>query len=147
VTLDELNETALIDILTKPKNALLKQYSALLSVDGIELEVTKEALHAIAQKALARKTGARGLRSIMEEVLLESMYDLSDHTNVEKIVIEEGAVTKGEKPSFVFKKEEIKDDKEITDLKGLKSEKKGSNKKAAAQAKGPIEKKHKKNRV
>src|SRR6266853_1344547 len=82
-TLDELDEAALIQILTEPKNALLKQYQRMFSMEGVELEVRAEALKAVAFKALARRTGARGLRSILENVLLEIMYDLPSLSNVE----------------------------------------------------------------
>ena len=74
--LEELDEKALINILTEPKNAIIKQYQALFKMEGVELRFTKDALTAIAQKAISRKTGARGLRSIVENMLLDTMYDL-----------------------------------------------------------------------
>lgn len=93
-TLSELNETALIQILVEPKNALVKQYCKLFSMEGgVELEFRKQALAAIARKALARKTGARGLRSVLEETLLDIMYDLPSIENVSKVVIESGSAT------------------------------------------------------
>jgi ATP-dependent Clp protease ATP-binding subunit ClpX len=87
-TLNELSEEALIQILKEPKNALTKQYQALFSLEGAELEFRDEALDAIAKKAMARKTGARGLRSIVEAALLDTMYDLPSMEDVEKVVID-----------------------------------------------------------
>lgn len=101
-TLNELTEEALVEILTEPKNALIKQYSKLLEMEGAVLEISPSALHAIAKKALARKTGARGLRSILERVLLDVMYDLPDQKNVIKVVINEGTITKGDKPELKY---------------------------------------------
>ncbi|MBV8060297.1 MAG: ATP-dependent Clp protease ATP-binding subunit ClpX [Alphaproteobacteria bacterium] len=94
-TLSDLDETALIDILTNPKNALVKQYQRLFDMEDIQLEVTEDALKAIAQKAIARKTGARGLRSIMESVLLDSMYELPGSQDVEKVIVN-GEVVDGQ---------------------------------------------------
>lgn len=91
-TLDELNEHALIQILCEPKNALTKQYQALFSLEGVELEFRDTALTSIAKKAIIRKTGARGLRSIIEEALLEIMYTLPSQDNVEKVVIDESVI-------------------------------------------------------
>ncbi len=88
-TLGELTEDALVQILTEPKNALLKQYQQLFQMDGVELEIRKPALAAIARKALARKTGARGLRSIMEQSLIDTMFDLPALDGVEKVVLDE----------------------------------------------------------
>ena len=87
VTLDQLDEKALIDILTKPKNALVKQYQTLLEMDNVLLEFEDEALQHIAQKALNRKTGARGLRAILEEVMLDIMYDVPSNQQIEKCII------------------------------------------------------------
>jgi ATP-dependent Clp protease ATP-binding subunit ClpX len=96
-TLEDLDEAALINILTQPKNALIKQYQRLFEMENIKLEVSDDALAAIATKAIERKTGARGLRSIMENILLNSMYDLPGMATVEKVVINGDAVTgKGE---------------------------------------------------
>ena len=89
--LAELSEDALVQILTEPKNALVKQYSKLLSMEGVELEIRPAALKAIARKALARKTGARGLRSILEQSLIGTMFDLPNTSNVEKVVVDEAA--------------------------------------------------------
>jgi len=102
-TLAQLDETALIQILTEPKNALVKQYQALLTMEGSELEVRSAALSAIAKKAIARKTGARGLRSILEGSLMDVMYDLPSLKNVQKVVIDESTISEGGKPILVYK--------------------------------------------
>ncbi|MEA5097930.1 MAG: ATP-dependent Clp protease ATP-binding subunit ClpX [Burkholderiaceae bacterium] len=101
-TLNDLTEAALIQILLEPKNALVKQYSKLLEMEGAELEIRPAALHAIAKKALARKTGARGLRSILENVLLDVMYDLPTQQNVIKVVIDENTITQDAKPLLIY---------------------------------------------
>ena len=101
-TLDELDETALIQILTEPKNALLKQYQKMFTMEGVELEVRLEALHAVARRALARRTGARGLRSILENALLDIMFDLPSLSNVRKVVIDEGSITGDQKPLLIY---------------------------------------------
>ncbi len=101
-TLSELNEKALIQILLEPKNALVKQYSKLLQMEGAELEVRPAALHAIAQKALACKTGARGLRSILEHALLDVMYSLPSQQNVAKVVVDENTITNNAKPLLIY---------------------------------------------
>src|SRR5690606_8343303 len=85
----DLSEEALIEILTQPKHAVVKQFARLLSMEGAELEVRPGALKAIARKALVRKTGARGLRSILENALIDTMFDLPGLTNVEKVVVDE----------------------------------------------------------
>ncbi len=103
VALDELDKDALVRILTEPKNAITKQYCELLKMDGAELEFKKEALAAIADKAIERKTGARGLRSIIEEVMLPLMYELPSMENVEKVIITKECVTKKKAPTFVKK--------------------------------------------
>jgi len=101
-TLEELDEEALIRILTEPRNALTKQYNRLFEMEGSELEIRHDALSAIAQKAMERKTGARGLRTILEKVLLDTMYDLPSMENVSKVVLDE-AVIKGETdPLIIF---------------------------------------------
>ena len=100
--LAELEESALVKILTGPKNALIKQYSKLLAMEGVELEVRPAALMAIAKKALARKTGARGLRSILEQSLLSVMFDLPTMDNVAKVVVEEATITEGKAPLLVY---------------------------------------------
>src|SRR5476649_22111 len=101
-TLSELTEDALIQILIEPKNALIKQYAKLLDMEGAELEIRPAALHAIAKKALARKTGARGLRSILEHALLDVMYELPNESNVTKVVIDENTITSGAKPLLIY---------------------------------------------
>ncbi len=101
-TLDELDEAALIQILTEPKNALLKQYQKMFSMEGVELEVRPEALKAVAHQALARRTGARGLRSILESALLDIMFDLPSLSNVRKVVIDEGSITGDQKPLLIY---------------------------------------------
>ena len=106
-TLEELSEDALMEILTAPKNALTKQYSALFALENVELEFREDALRAIAHKAMERKTGARGLRSIVEAVLLDTMYDLPAQSDVAKVVIDE-TVIKGESaPLLIYQKGEI----------------------------------------
>ena len=98
VTLDSLDESALISILSEPKNALVKQYTKLFNLDNVELEFTQEALKAIAQKAIARKTGARGLRSIIEDVMTDIMFDIPSNERINKVIITESTITSGEKP-------------------------------------------------
>lgn len=101
-TLSELDKEALLEILTEPKNALVKQYQALLGYDNVELSFTEDALEAIAEKAIKRKTGARGLRAIMEGVMLDVMYDIPTMGNVEKCVINNEVVEKSAKPVLVL---------------------------------------------
>jgi len=101
-TLDELEEDALIRILIEPKNALVKQYQKLFSMEGVELEVRPSALSAIARKALKRKTGARGLRSILEQALLETMFELPTQQGVQKVVVDEGAIEGQGKPLYIY---------------------------------------------
>jgi len=102
-TLDDLNEEALIRVLTEPKNALVKQYETLFNMDNVKLTFTDEALHTIAKKAIERKTGARGLRAIMEENLLQIMYDLPDKQDIVEIIIDEKVITDGKAPKYVKK--------------------------------------------
>ncbi len=101
-TLEELDEAALIQILTEPKNALVKQYQKLFAMEGTELELRPAGLLAIARKALARKTGARGLRSIIEQVLLDTMFDLPTMENVSKVVVDESTITGEGKPLLIY---------------------------------------------
>src|SRR5476649_2130840 len=105
-TLDELDEAALMIILTEPKNALTKQYRRLFEMEGAELEFRDEALRAVAHRAMQRKTGARGLRTILETVLLETMYELPAMKNVGKIVIDESVIEGHSQPYVVYKTEE-----------------------------------------
>jgi ATP-dependent Clp protease ATP-binding subunit ClpX len=102
-TLNELTEDALVQILTEPKNALIKQYARLLAMEGADLEVRPAALHAIAKKALARKTGARGLRSILEQSLIDTMFDLPNATNVDKVVVDESTIVDNQPPLLVYR--------------------------------------------
>jgi ATP-dependent Clp protease ATP-binding subunit ClpX len=102
-TLAELSEEALVQILTEPKNALLKQYAKLFAMEGVELEIRPGALAAIARKSLARKTGARGLRSIMEQSLIDTMFDLPGLSNVEKVVVEESTIEEHKPPLLVYR--------------------------------------------
>ena len=101
-TLSELDKSALISILTEPKNALTKQFQILFDLDGAELEFSKEALDAIAIKAMQRKTGARGLRSIVENILLDTMYDLPSIKNVKKVIVDQETVEKSVSPKFIY---------------------------------------------
>ncbi|MCB1960332.1 MAG: ATP-dependent Clp protease ATP-binding subunit ClpX [Rhodocyclaceae bacterium] len=101
-TLQELDEEALVRILTEPKNALVKQYAKLFAMEGAELEFRDAALRAIARRALKRRTGARGLRSILEGTLLDVMYDLPAMENVEKVVLDEGAIEGTAQPIILF---------------------------------------------
>ncbi|HEB98109.1 MAG TPA: ATP-dependent Clp protease ATP-binding subunit ClpX [Thiotrichales bacterium] len=99
-TLQELDEDALVRILVEPKNAITKQYAKLFSMEGVEIEFREDALRAVARKAMERKTGARGLRTILEHVLLDTMYDLPSMDNVSKVVVDE-AVIKGESEPYI----------------------------------------------
>ena len=107
-TLDDLNEEALIRVLTEPKNALLKQYQTMFEMDNVKLTMTDGALKAIAKKAIERKTGARGLRAIMEDTLLELMYEIPDKKDVAEIVIDEKVINKEKKAEFILRKKENK---------------------------------------
>jgi ATP-dependent Clp protease ATP-binding subunit ClpX len=104
-TLHELSEEALIDILTKPKNSLVKQFQKLFEMDGVKLKFTKGALQAIAKEALTRESGARGLRAIMEESMLDVMYDVPSKSGIKEVVVNEDAVNKGDSPLIVYHKE------------------------------------------
>ena len=104
-TLGELTEDALVQILTEPKNALVKQYQKLFSMDGVDLEIRPSALTAIARKALARKTGARGLRSIMEQALNDTMFDLPSFESVVKVVLDEHTIDDSAKPLIVYREQ------------------------------------------
>ena len=101
-TLEELDRKALIDIVTKPKNALVKQYKKLMRYDDVELEFEPEALELIVDKAIERKTGARGLRSIIEEIMRDIMYEVPSNPNIEKCIVTKETVEKGEKPDIVI---------------------------------------------
>jgi len=101
-TLEELDEDALVKILTEPRNALTKQYQKLFDMEGSEVEFREDALRAVARKAMERKTGARGLRTILEQVLLDTMYDLPSMDNVRKVVIDESVIQGSSKPYMIF---------------------------------------------
>ncbi len=107
-TLSELDEDALIQILTEPKNALTKQYQKMFEMEGAELEFRKDALRAIAQRATERKTGARGLRSILEHVLLDTMYELPSIEHLEKVVIEKSVIEDTGKPLYIYEGTEVR---------------------------------------
>jgi len=102
--LNELDQDALIAILTEPKNALVKQYQALLKLEGVELAFSKDALKAIAEQAMKRKSGARGLRSIMESVMLNIMYDIPDMEGVKECHISQDVILKGNTPMIVYER-------------------------------------------
>ena len=98
-----LDESALVNILTAPKNALVKQYKRLIGLDNVELEITDDAIAAVAKRAIELKTGARGLRTILENLMLDTMYDLPSEENVEKVIVDKDVVTSGAKPTIVKK--------------------------------------------
>ena len=101
-TLDKLTEDDLVRILTEPKNALVKQYKKLLSLDGVELEFSSDALNAIATMALNKNMGARGLRSIMENAMMDIMYGIPSEKNISKVIVTESVITKASDPIIVF---------------------------------------------
>jgi len=101
-TLEELDEDALVRILTEPKNALTKQYGRLFEMEDCDLELREDALRAIARRAMARKTGARGLRTILEHILLDSMYELPSNENIVKVVVDEGVVDGESAPYLIY---------------------------------------------
>ena len=105
-TLEELDEAALVSILQEPKNALTKQYKKLFDMEGVDLEFREDALRAVAQKAMKRKTGARGLRTILENVLLETMYDLPSSSTAKKVVVDEAVVEGETKPYVIYESDE-----------------------------------------
>ena len=101
-TLEELDEDALVSILIEPKNALTKQYSKLFEMEDVEIDFREDGLRAIAEKAMERKTGARGLRSILENTLLDTMFDLPSLENVTKVVVDHGSVEGDIKPILIY---------------------------------------------
>ena len=105
-TLTELTEDALVQILTEPKNSLVKQYAHLFEMEGVELDFREDALRAVAHKAMERKTGARGLRSILESVLLETMYDVPSLDGVTKVVIDSSVIAGDSEPLLIYSKQE-----------------------------------------
>ena len=100
-TVADLDKETLIQVLTEPKNAIVKQYKRFFEMDGVELVITEDALEAIAEQAMKRGTGARGLRGIMEEVLLDTMYELPSRTDVARVVINEAVVRERVNPTLV----------------------------------------------
>ena len=110
-TLEDLDEGSLIQILEEPKNSLTKQYGKLFEIEGVKLTFSKDALKAIAEKAILRKTGARGLRSIIEEVLLETMFELPSIENVEEVVVNKEVVSGSSKPLLIYSKKASKETK------------------------------------
>ena len=105
VTLEELDEEALVKILTEPRNALVKQYKELFSMDDVELDFEESALRVIAKKAIERKTGARGLRGIIEERMLDIMYEIPNRADVEKCVITKETIENDGEPTLVLSQE------------------------------------------
>jgi ATP-dependent Clp protease ATP-binding subunit ClpX len=101
-TLEELDEAALVRILTEPKNAITKQFKRLFELEAVELEFRPDALTAVARKALARKTGARGLRTILEQVLLDTMFELPSMENVSKVVVDESVINNQSEPFIIY---------------------------------------------
>lgn len=109
VTLDQLDEEALVKILTEPKNALSRQYKRLFEIDGVMLEIEEEALRVIAKKAIERKTGARGLRGIIEGMMMDIMYEIPSRDDIEKVIITEDTVANGSEPTIILKKSDKTD--------------------------------------
>ncbi|MBO4563331.1 MAG: ATP-dependent Clp protease ATP-binding subunit ClpX [Clostridia bacterium] len=107
VTLEQLDEEAMLSILTEPKNALSKQYARLFEMDGVKLEIEREALLEVARISIARNTGARGLRAILEDIMLPVMYELPSRNDVEKVIITTAAVRKEAGPTYVLKSEQL----------------------------------------
>ena len=103
VGLHPLDESALVNIMTKPKNALIKQYKRLIGIDNVELEITDGAISAVAKRAIELKTGARGLRTILENLMIDTMYDLPSIEDIQKVVVDEAVVTNGAKPTLIKK--------------------------------------------
>lgn len=109
VTLENLDENSLISILKEPKNAILKQYNYLFELDGVELEFTEDAIKAIAKKAIAQETGARGLRAIVESFMIDIMYEIPSDDSIEKCIITDKVVNKEDKPTFIYNQNNNKD--------------------------------------
>jgi ATP-dependent Clp protease ATP-binding subunit ClpX len=105
-TLEELDVEALVRILTEPRNALTKQYAKMFDMEGVEIDFREDGLRAVAERAMDRKTGARGLRSILENVLLESMYNVPSQQNVAKIVVDESVIQGESEPLLVYENTE-----------------------------------------
>ena len=105
VTLEELTEEALVRIMKEPKNALIKQYKKMFEMDGVELEIEDEAVSAVARKAIERKTGARGLRSIFEKAMTDIMFEIPSREDVEKCIITRGTIEDQQAPSLVLREQ------------------------------------------
>jgi len=103
-TLDELTVDDLVRILVEPKNSIIKQYQKLFEMEGVELKFTEKALRVVAEEAVKRKTGARGLRSIIEEVMVDVMYEIPSLTDVKECIVTEEVILKKERPILIFKK-------------------------------------------
>ncbi len=121
-TLRELDRNALIDIMTKPKNALVKQYKRLFNIDGVELEFDDDSLEAIVDKAIERKTGARGLRSIMEETMRDVMYEIPSNPKIVKCIISKETVTENKKPEVIIDENKTEKQKKTKRSKNIQSE-------------------------
>ncbi len=107
-TLEELDEVALVRILTEPRNALVKQYQKLLKLENVDLEIRDDALKAVARKAMERRTGARGLRSILESALLDTMYELPSMDGVKKVIVDSSVISEGARPLYIYEDSEPK---------------------------------------
>ena len=107
-TLSELDEDALVRILSEPKNAITKQYQRLFEMENVELDFRNDALHAVAKKAMERKTGARGLRTILEQVLLDTMYELPSAEDVTKVVVDEAVINGDAQPYLIYEGSDLK---------------------------------------
>jgi ATP-dependent Clp protease ATP-binding subunit ClpX len=105
-TLEELDERSLVDILEKPRNAITKQYQKLFEYEGVKLKFTKGAIRSIAREAIKRQAGARGLRAILEEVMLDIMYEIPSQTGIKECVVNEEVITKREEPLIVLEKKQ-----------------------------------------
>ncbi len=103
-TLSELDESALIDILSKPKNALIKQYQRLFEFERVKLKFSPEALTAISREAIKRKSGARGLRAILENLMLDIMYEIPSRNNIKEVIVNEECITKKQEPIITYEK-------------------------------------------
>ena len=110
-TLEDLDEKSLVKILLEPKNSLIKQYQELFRLEGVKLSFKENAIKEIANKAINKKTGARGLRSILENILLKTMFDLPGQTNVQEVIVDSGAVKGQSQPIIVHSKNKSKTDK------------------------------------
>ena len=115
-TLEDLDEDSLVKILEEPKNSLTKQYAKLFEIEGVKLTFAKDALKAIAQKAIVRKTGARGLRSIIEEVLLETMFDLPSIEGVDEVILNKEVINGKTKPLMIYSKNTPKSEDKDTKI-------------------------------